>query len=232
MSISLLLRSVNDAQASALREGIISPADLLTSNSASYDGSGDVTHFGYGCVLTLAVIMFIFLPVLSIFGWKFAVIVASLFEVYPIYFTWYIRSRSRRKVDLKVIDPLKIIPNDSEFCLYEWHGLHYLLTGSDGEGTSPENFLVHGGDLLPESSISGEYGPARIIATCELPAIQEVLKRLNLSDAIGRLEQATKTLTIHPSQFNKENLESEYQRLCQYIEKANESCASIVMEMC
>jgi hypothetical protein len=41
-----------------------------------------------------------------------------------------------------------------------WHGLHFILTGTAGEGEPPQNFLVAGGEAVEDEDVG--YGPARV----------------------------------------------------------------------
>jgi hypothetical protein len=41
-----------------------------------------------------------------------------------------------------------------------WHGLHFVLTGTAGEGEPPHNFLVAGGEPVGDEDTG--YGPARV----------------------------------------------------------------------
>lgn len=43
------------------------------------------------------------------------------------------------------------------------HGIHYLLTGSDGEGDPPLNLLVSGGKTIGDIEVG--YGPARALTS-------------------------------------------------------------------
>jgi hypothetical protein len=227
-----MLRAVSDEQAAALREGKFFPKNLISPEKASSDGKGDITHLGCGCGLMMLALMFLVLPVFARLGGKAAIVAACFAAILSFGVAWDIRRKSRRKVDLKKLDPLTVIPDDCELCLNDWHGLHFLLTGTEWDGDSPENFLIHGGDALPEPSEAREYGPARIIPSNELPTIVAALKRLDLTDAVGLLERAAKTAAIHPGRFDKEYLEAEHRRLCRFVEAAIENRSSLVIEMC
>ena len=54
-----------------------------------------------------------------------------------------------------------------------WHGIHYLLTGSDWGGDPPLNFLVTGG--LPVGDVDVGYGPARVFHSSEVARIHDAL---------------------------------------------------------
>ncbi|MBN1910911.1 MAG: DUF1877 family protein [Pirellulales bacterium] len=231
MSISLTLRSVSREQASALRQGRINPDEILTPENASYDGSGDVTHLGCGCVLTLVVLFCCVVNVWRLFGWIIAMAVFVVFEIMVIAYAWQIRQANRRTTDIASLDPLLLIPDDAELCLFNWHAFHYLLTGTDWEGDLPNAFLLHGGELLPEQDDMGEYGPPRLVDTAELGPILDAIQTLDLTDAVSRLERATEEHTLHPGTFHQQELANELQALTHLITSAIEQEHSIVISM-
>jgi Domain of unknown function (DUF1877) len=231
MSMSLVLQAVSDEQAALLRDGSISSNDLITPRSISYDGSGDVTHLGCGCVLTVMTLLLIVLPAWQLFGRNVALLVGAVFEVLVIAFAIQLRSLSRRKVDINTFDPTLILSDEDELCLYDWHSLHFLLTGSGWEGESPSGFLVHGGELLPAGANEGEYGPPRFIPFRQLPQIASCLEHLDLANAVSRLETANKMMTIHPGTFDETTIQSELTQLRDLISRTIEGGKSIVIQI-
>jgi len=65
-----------------------------------------------------------------------------------------------------------------------WHGIHYLLTGTAGEGKAPLNFLVAGGRVV--GNIDVGYGPARVLNSKEVAAAHEALGRFSDDDLRAR----------------------------------------------
>ena len=61
-----------------------------------------------------------------------------------------------------------------------WHGIHYLLTGSDWGGDPPLNFLVAGG--LPVGDVDVGYGPARVFHSSEVARIRDALCAIQPDD--------------------------------------------------
>jgi hypothetical protein len=61
-----------------------------------------------------------------------------------------------------------------------WHGIHYLLTGSDWGGDPPLNFLVAGG--LPVGDVDVGYGPARVFRSSEVARIRDALCAIQPDD--------------------------------------------------
>jgi hypothetical protein len=62
-----------------------------------------------------------------------------------------------------------------------WHGLHFLLTGTDWGGTPPLNFIVAGGETIGDVDVG--YGPARAFTPEQLAEISRALDALG-SDAL------------------------------------------------
>lgn len=56
-----------------------------------------------------------------------------------------------------------------------WHGIHYLLTGTDYEGEFPLNFLLSGETV---GNIDVGYGPARVFMTEDAKVIYETISKL------------------------------------------------------
>lgn len=54
----------------------------------------------------------------------------------------------------------------------QWHGLHYLLTGTAVGVSAPEGFLLDGGE---EIGPDGGYGPARLFSPREVDDIHSAL---------------------------------------------------------
>ncbi|MEW6710245.1 MAG: YfbM family protein [Candidatus Riflebacteria bacterium] len=54
-----------------------------------------------------------------------------------------------------------------------WHGIHFMLTGSDWEGDPPLNFLVAGGTEV--GNIDVGYGPARVFRSAEVAKMNSAL---------------------------------------------------------
>jgi len=130
----------------------------------------------------------------NLFGWRVALVIACCFEVIVAVLAWQIWSTSRRKIDLDEVDPLKIVQDDDELWLNYWHGLHLLLTGSAWDGEPPLNFLLHGGDILPEDESSvAEYGPDRVIVPDDVSAIDAALAKFGVADAAKRLKSSSET---------------------------------------
>lgn len=67
-----------------------------------------------------------------------------------------------------------------------WHGIHYLLTGSAGEGDPPVNFLVAGGTEVGDIDVG--YGRARVFRAAEVKEIHDALTAIDADDLGNRYE--------------------------------------------
>lgn len=83
-----------------------------------------------------------------------------------------------------------------------WHGIHFLLTGSDWEGDPPLNFLVAGG--TPVGDIDVGYGPARVFRSNEVAEIYKALGNLQEDDLRQRFQPDVMTKKdIYPTIWDR-----------------------------
>ena len=106
-----------------------------------------------------------------------------------------------------------------------WHGIHFVLTGSDWGGTPPLNFLVSGGTEVGDEDVG--YGPARVFTSAEVRAIHEALTQLPPERFAARVDLAALTeASIYPEVWEREEEEAEnrefltsyYAALRRYVE--------------
>lgn len=69
-----------------------------------------------------------------------------------------------------------------------WHGIHFLLTGSDWEGDPPLNFLLCGGTVIGDVDVG--YGPARAMRPAEVKAATEALAGISSDELRRRFDPA------------------------------------------
>jgi hypothetical protein len=69
-----------------------------------------------------------------------------------------------------------------------WHGIHYLLTGTEWEGTGPAAFLLAGGKEVGDVDVG--YGPARALSASEVRAAHEHLAGLGDAELRSRFDPA------------------------------------------
>jgi hypothetical protein len=58
-----------------------------------------------------------------------------------------------------------------------WHGIHYLLTGTESAGNPPLNFLLCGGAEVGDIEVG--YGPARVITAKDVKTIAAELAKID-----------------------------------------------------
>ncbi|ATB42788.1 hypothetical protein CYFUS_008267 [Cystobacter fuscus] len=84
-----------------------------------------------------------------------------------------------------------------------WHGLHFLLTGTDWGGKPPLNFIVAGGEMIGDVDVG--YGPARAFTPEQLAALSRALDAIS-SDALRQRFDPAKMmeLDIYPSIWDRD----------------------------
>ncbi|WP_257451100.1 YfbM family protein [Archangium lipolyticum] len=84
-----------------------------------------------------------------------------------------------------------------------WHGLHFLLTGTDWGGKPPLNFIVAGGETVGDEDVG--YGPARAFTPEQLAEISRALDGIS-SDALRQRFDPAKMmeLDIYPSIWDRD----------------------------
>ena len=68
-----------------------------------------------------------------------------------------------------------------------WHGIHFLLTGSDWEGEGPLAFMLHGGREIQEDL---GYGPPHAFTSTEVKEISKALQEVNIDDLHNQADPA------------------------------------------
>ena len=106
-----------------------------------------------------------------------------------------------------------------------WHGIHFVLTGSDWGGASPLNFLVSGGMEVGDEDVG--YGPARAFTSAQVRAIYGALAQLPPEQFARRIDLAAlEEAGIYPEIWeredeaaaNREFLTRHYAALRRYVE--------------
>lgn len=83
-----------------------------------------------------------------------------------------------------------------------WHGIHFLLTGSDWEGSGPLAFILHGGRELKHEL---GYGSPHGFNSAEVKEIAQALAGLDLKALYDKADPAEFTrLEIYPTIYNSE----------------------------
>ena len=76
-----------------------------------------------------------------------------------------------------------------------WNGLHFLFTGTAGEGPEPECFLLSGGEEIGDERV----GPARVLSPDQVSQFASFLVELSRDELARRYDPARMTaLEIYP----------------------------------
>lgn len=79
-----------------------------------------------------------------------------------------------------------------------WHGIHFLLTGSDWQGDEPLCFLLSSGETVGDVDVG--YGPARTLTVEQVSAFARALNALSREDFEKRFdEKKLQTAEIYPA---------------------------------
>lgn len=120
-----------------------------------------------------------------------------------------------------------------------WHGIHYLLTGTAGEGTEPLNFLVCGGTAVGDIDVG--YGPARVYRSSDVKSIVSALREIDANTLRKRFNPEEMTrLEIYPDIWNRAPEEDDaigycigrYEDLCRFLSNADRDSLGIVLHLC
>ena len=61
-----------------------------------------------------------------------------------------------------------------------WHGLHFILTGTEGEGSAPLNFIAAGGETVGDEDVG--YGPARVLRANKVKELDAALSAISAEE--------------------------------------------------
>ena len=98
-----------------------------------------------------------------------------------------------------------------------WHGIHYLLTGTAGEGEPSLDFIVSGGTLVGDLEIGS--GPARVLTAAETLALRDALDSIGDEELASRFNPSEMAaLEIYPDIWSGEAAEKEsLEYLMEYV---------------
>ncbi len=83
--------------------------------------------------------------------------------------------------------PLPEVAPENRLCLEkEWHGIHFLLTGSADEAPFPQGFLVDGGVVL--SHTDSGYGEARLFDARRVADMAAHLESITVDELAKRYD--------------------------------------------
>ncbi len=84
-----------------------------------------------------------------------------------------------------------------------WHGLHYLLTGTDWAGEEPLNFLASGGTVAGDIDVG--YGPARVLTSDEVQMLWTALQPITRQTLAARFNPTEMiSLGIYPEIWDRD----------------------------
>ena len=87
----------------------------------------------------------------------------------------------------RVERPIPEVGPDKRYCLEkEWHGVHFLLSGTADEAPFPQGFLVSGGQEL--SHTDSGYGDARYFGPEQVGEIANFLDPISVDDLSARYD--------------------------------------------
>ena len=103
----------------------------------------------------------------------------------------------------RAVEPVHFEIGDDECDLDKaWHGLHYLLSGSDWEGDPPQAFLLNWGTEI--GTIDVGYGPARAYTASQTKQVHECLRQLDAKTLRARFDSAKMMeLDIYPTIWDR-----------------------------
>jgi hypothetical protein len=82
----------------------------------------------------------------------------------------------------------------------DWHGIHFLLTGSAWEGEEPLCYLVKGGEEIGDV----RYGPARALRPIQIEAWANALSAISIDDLRKRYDpEAMNNAGIYPGRWGR-----------------------------
>lgn len=121
------------------------------------------------------------------------------------------RKSSRTKSKLPEID-FKMTEESVVMDLEKsWHGIHFILSGSDAEGNPPLDFLLCGGRYIGDIDVG--YGPARALTSSELANVNMALEHIDTDEFKSRYNpESMSANNIYPAVWDRkeeydENLE-------------------------
>ncbi len=86
-----------------------------------------------------------------------------------------------------------------------WHGLHFLLTGSDWEGEEPLKSVVFGGTDYGDDV---GYGPARILGLGEVRTVEDAISAIKSSSLKSRFDASVlNSADIYPTGWEMDDAE-------------------------
>jgi hypothetical protein len=107
-----------------------------------------------------------------------------------------------------------------------WHGIHFILTGSDWNGDEPLCYLLAGGSTVGEIDVG--YGPARALTSTQVEEFRAAISNLSKEDFKNKFDrEAFEQHEIYPRGWqlgkDEENIDflySHFVTLREFLEAA------------
>jgi len=127
-------------------------------------------------------------------------------------------------------------PDDETDLDKAWHGIHFLLAGTEEGADWPTGFLLNGGAEIGKEDVG--YGPARALTAQKTAEVAAFLKGIPVSDLRSRYDPtAMAKAEIYPGIWDDEDeeaweyLEEYYQHLCEFVEKTAAEGQGLVIHL-
>jgi hypothetical protein len=105
-----------------------------------------------------------------------------------------------------------------------WHGLHYLFTGTYGDGEEPATYIMSGGELI--GSVDVGYGAARAIRSAGVRSFDDFLSALDRDELLRRFDPARMhALDIYPRMWDREDPDEAFEYLWEYFQELRQFVA-------
>jgi hypothetical protein len=115
-----------------------------------------------------------------------------------------------------------------------WHGLHWLLTGTEDEGEPPLNFILMGGTEIGEEEYG--YSVPRALTGDEVQRIDTALDQISTADLLARYD-GNAMRELYPNvwdraderEINLDYLGSYFESLKGFIARAREQAQGLIV---
>ena len=117
-----------------------------------------------------------------------------------------------------------------------WHGIHFLLTGSAGEGAEPLCYLVSGGETIGNVDVG--YGPARALTSKQVATFNAALTQVAADELRQRFDPRAMTeAEIYPEIWERDPQEDDaldyllefFEDLKSFVEKTKEQGKGMII---
>ncbi len=120
-----------------------------------------------------------------------------------------------------------------------WHGIHFILTGTDWEVEEPWCYLVTGGETIGDVDVG--YGPARALWAEDVRKFAESLEKIDTKKLRERFDpQKMMELDIYPTIWDRDPVEDDtlgylieyFHILRSFVKRAAEKGKGLIIYIC